>query len=45
MAKNGFGKAGRHELVMALKWQKNQKAASAKVKKDAFIADKKEGRK
>ena len=25
MAKNGFGKAGRHELTAALKWQKRQR--------------------
>lgn len=40
MAKNGFGKAGRHELATALKWQKSQKSASAKkTKKSVFIAD------
>lgn len=25
MAKNGFGRAGRHELTAALKWQKRQR--------------------
>lgn len=25
MAKNGFGRAGRHELATALKWQKRQR--------------------
>ena len=25
MAKNGFGRAGKHELATALKWQKRQK--------------------
>lgn len=30
MAKNGFGRAGRHELTAALKWQKRDKGKGVK---------------